>query len=418
MGLNMQQVNAISSGPAKHKATMNVCLFTDSFLPKIGGMELVVHNLANALQAQGCRVTVIAKYFKGKLSFPRDYVICRYGNRIPFSGRSGYDALAGIAALLRAHHRNAFDVIHCHGASYAASRVYMAKCSGLLRRPIIITPHGEDIQMVPELGYGLRLQKKWDRIIRRNLTAADRVTAISTTISNQLDFIPPEKIAMIPNGIFMSDFDTQAMHDLHRRLGLAPEDKIVLSVGRHHRVKGYAYGVHTFNILRQLPEAQHLKYVIIGKDVERLTSSIKEMHLQRTVFAIPHMDREDIVRAYASAWCFLSPSLSEGLSLVSLEAMACGLPLIVTDVPGNADIVSDNGCGMIVAAKEPRQIADALLHLMAHADAHEQFRQRALQRAPIYDWGVIAARYIALYRQIAPENASAGVQARVARPGV
>ncbi len=377
---------------------MKICLLTNSFLPKVGGMELAVHYLANSLNALGCQVTVIAKYLKGEIQLPRDYTLIRFGNRFPFSGRIGADALAGILALLRAHLRERFDLFNCHGVSYAGSQLYFALKSGLLNRPVIMTPHGEDIQMVPEVGYGLRLKPKWDRIIRRNLKSADRITAISTSITKQLDFIPPEKISLIPNGIHLSEFKADRTDFLHRYLRLPVDRKIVLSVGRNRRVKGYAYGVQAFESLRKMRPELPLTYVMIGKDTPLLQPQIDHSGLRETVFAIPQMTRQEIVKAYASAWCFLSPSLSEGLSLVSIEAMACGLPLVVTDVPGNADIIENNGCGLIVKARAPEELARSLIYLLEHPDQYDLFRQKALDRSPAYDWMKIAGRYEQEYR--------------------
>jgi glycosyltransferase involved in cell wall biosynthesis len=378
---------------------MNICLFTDSFLPKIGGMELAVHHLANALCARGCQTTVIAKHDKGELTFERRYALKRYGNRIPLSGRSGLDAIAGMAALARAHYREPFDLINCHGASFASSRVYLAKKCRLVVRPVIITPHGGDVQMVPEVGYGLRLKPKFDRIIRRNLKAADAVTAISASIVKQLNFVAPDKISAIPNGIHLSEFDAGANDFLHRYLNLEPDQKIVLSVGRNHPVKGYDYGVRAFEALGAERPGHPLIYVIIGKQTHHLHPLIRNMNLHGKVFTIPQMPRQDIVRAYASAWCFMSPSLSEGLSLVSIEAMACGLPLIVTNVPGNADIVDENHCGLVVPSKNPREIAHGLLNLLEHPRKYALYKQRALEHAPAYDWARIADRYMQTYRQ-------------------
>jgi glycosyltransferase involved in cell wall biosynthesis len=383
---------------------MNVCLFTDSFLPKIGGMELAVHYLADTLCKRGCRVTVIAKYSRGEIPFAHRYTLRQYGNRFAFSGRSGWDALAGITTLLRAHHRDPFDLVNSHGASLAGSRAYLAKKSGLLKAPWIVTPHGEDVQVVPEVNYGIRLKPKWDRIVRRNLQAADHVTAISTSILRQLEFIPDDKISTIPNGIHWSEFAVGKSDCLQRHLGLSAEDTIVLSVGRNRRVKGYEYGVRAFAAIRQKWPECPLKYVVIGKKSDELQPLIRNMNLQGVVFTIPQMSREQIVQAYASAWCFLSPSLSEGLSLVSIEAIACGLPLVVTNVPGNMDIVKDNGCGIIVKAKNPDEIARGLTHLLEHPLEYALYKRRALERAPAYDWTTIADRYIEVYRQVTTRN--------------
>ena len=132
-------------------AGLNVCLFADSFLPKIGGMELAIHHLANALMAHKCQVTVVAKYYKGPIAHQKRYMLRQYGNRFPGSGSIGADALSAVLALRAAHRQNHFDIVNCHGVAYAGSRVFLAGKLGLVNLPVVMTPHGEDIQVVPEL---------------------------------------------------------------------------------------------------------------------------------------------------------------------------------------------------------------------------------------------------------------------------
>jgi len=109
--------------------------------------------------------------------------------------------------------------------------------------PLIITPHGEDIQRVPELNYGLRLDDKWDRIIRNNLKTAQIVTAISRSVENELDFLEKMKIRQIPNGVHLAAYSTERGTYLRDRLDIDDEKVIFLSVGRDHIKKGYKYGI-------------------------------------------------------------------------------------------------------------------------------------------------------------------------------
>jgi glycosyltransferase involved in cell wall biosynthesis len=377
---------------------LGVCLFADSFLPKIGGMELAIHHLANALSAHGCRVTVVAKHYKGEMPREMRYALKQYGNRFPGSGRIGADAVGAILALKAAQRRYRFDIVNCHSASYAGSRVFLSGRLGLLNLPVVMTPHGEDIQVVPELNYGLRLSKKWDTVIRRNLRSADSVTAISDTVRRQLSFIDQHHIHDIPNGIHLADFQAPRHGFLHRQLSIAPESKIVLSVGRQRAVKGYEFGIRAFADLNRHHAGHGLKYVIIGKDTHLLAPLVKSLGLEGVVYLLPQMAYRRLIPAYASAWCFLSPSLSEGLSLVSIEAMACGLPLVVTDVPGNADIIRDNECGMTVRPKDPLAIGQVLSLLSRDAGLHRRFADKAAAGAVRYDWSTIAGKYIDVYR--------------------
>jgi hypothetical protein len=86
---------------------MNVCLFADSFLPKIGGMELAIHYLADCFVSKGVPGDRHREVLQGGvLPFAASiHVAAQYGNRIPFSGRTGLDALAGMTSLLWAHSR-------------------------------------------------------------------------------------------------------------------------------------------------------------------------------------------------------------------------------------------------------------------------------------------------------------------------
>ncbi len=84
--------------------------------------------------------------------------------------------------------------------------------------------------------------------------------------------------------------------------------------------------------------------------------------------------------------------------MVSLEAMSTGLPLIVTDVPGNLDIVRDNNCGVIVASKDPRSMAKGILRLLLTEGLYDKYSRRGVERAELYDWKNIALKYIETYR--------------------
>ncbi len=378
-------------------AGMKVCLFADGFLPTVGGMELAVHNLANALSELRCDVTVIAKNRKGPMPYAMKYRLLRYGNRFPGSGRSGADFLAALSTLLREHRRDPFDVINCHTVAYAGHRAAFA--NRFLRVPLVMTPHGEDIQRIPEINYGYRMSRRWNRMITRNLEAADVVTAISDSVRMELDFLPKEKVDVIPNGIDAKKFPPGRSHDLHDRLSLDRRQRVVLSVGRNDITKGYAYGIEAFRALAAQEAHHDLVYVIVGKNTSDLAPLVARMSLQGTVHLLPQQDADTLLRCYQSAWCFFSPSVTEGLSLVSLEAMATGLPLVATDVPGNIDIVRDNGCGIIVRSKDPESMARGIGALLCDPEAHRRFSGIARKRAANYDWLPIACKYVETYRR-------------------
>ena len=375
---------------------MNVCLFADSFLPKVGGMEVAIHHLANSLHDIGCGVTVIAKNNNFFGHFEYKYRLVRYGNTFPGSGRLGADFASGCLTLIREHKKRRFDVINCHGVAYAGSRAAFAKY--FLDAPLLMTPHGQDIQRIPEIGYGYRMSKRWDRRIKRNLSHADAVTAISDSVKNELKFVPESKVFVIPNGIDTKRFVSRKSNYLHNLLSLDSKIRIVLSVGRNDITKGYEYGLQAFKALDEMGACRDLVYVIVGKGTNTLEPLVRKMSLSDKIFLLPQKEPKAIVECYQSAWCFFSPSITEGLSLVSIEAMATGLPLVVTDVPGNLDIVRDNECGLIVRSKDPDSMAKGLLSLVENQNLYSHFSKEALEKVKGYDWHDIARRYLKVYR--------------------
>jgi len=377
---------------------MNVCLFCDSFLPKVAGMELVVHYLANALCEIGIKVTVIAKHIMGQTQFENQYRLIRYGGYFPGSGRTGVDFVSAIFTLLKEHRRSHFDVIHCHTVAHAGNRAVFA--NKFIRAPLVMTPHGKDIQRIPEIAYGYRLSERWDRIIKRNLGRADAITAISDAVREELTFVPEDRVFVVANGIDTKRFFSHREKYLHDLLSIDKETKIVLSVGRNHIKKGYEQGIQAFKVLNEKNQCKELVYVIIGRDVSHLAPLVRRLSLNGKVFLLPQQDHETIVKCYQSAWCFFSPSIVEGLSLVSIEAMATGLPLIVTDVPGNLDIVRDNQCGLIVRNADPLSMAEGLMTLLSDDQLHNEYSRIALERAQLYDWGNIARQYLRVYKVV------------------
>lgn len=374
---------------------MNVCLFADSFLPKIGGMELAIHYLGNALTDIGCRVTVIAKKYNGDKKHPHKYNLITYGNRFPGSGRSGYDFITGVGALVIENYKRNFDVVNCHSISYAAKRATFA--NKLIKKPLILTPHGDDLFCVPEINLGLRLNKRWDNIIIKNLASAHAVTAISKSFQKELEFLPKNIVHVIPNGIDIAKLPVARNTYLHDLLHLDPPKKIVLSVGRNCKQKAFDMGIKTFSVLKGFNECDDLVYVIIGRDTHLLKPLVDKYSLGRRVFLISEQDHRNTLKCFQSSWCFFSSSVIEGLSLVSIEAMASGLPLVMTDVPGNDEIVLDNKCGILIKSGDPRAMAEGLRALRTNNNLYISFRNSALNSAGAYDWLEIAKKYLNVY---------------------
>ena len=363
-------------------------------------MEFVIHNLSNALVEEGHKVTVIAERTAwSKIGVEHAYDLKRYG--IPVSGIRRIEALYAAGSLwsvIRKHREKSFDVLHCHSVSRAGVRAVRAK--RLLDIPLVMTPHGVDIQRVSEINYGLRLNERWNEIICNNMEQADAVTAISLSIQQELDCVDQSKIIRIPNGVHIEKYRHNESRDLRNRLGLSDDVLLVLSVGRNHIKKGYEYGIKAIHALRQTYGVNNVHYVIVGKSVSDHYSLVSQLSLESMVTLIEELDESGVVECYQSADIFFSPSIIEGLSLVSIEALASGLPLLVTDVPGNEDVVRDTGAGKIVRSKDPDHMASGLYELIKNAEMRDLLGNKAKERSASYDWSEVAKRYVNLYQRV------------------
>lgn len=378
---------------------MNICIFGASFLPRVGGMEYVMHNLATALHEQGHEVTVIAERLRWEpIGVEHHYKVVRYGPAIRGARKLGLDFISALVAVWRAHRQQPFDVLHSHGVSFAGRRAAVLK--KWLGIPVIMTPHGMDIQRIPEINYGLRLDPKWARIIDKNLEAADAVTAISQSVARELTGIDQNKVFCVPNGIHIALYGKQDSRFLHDLLGLKDTANIILSVGRNHIKKGYALGIEAMDRLRADFGYDNFHYVIVGRGVKRLQGLVAEKGLNTFVSLVEEVPPDKVRNCYHSSQIFFSPSIVEGLSLVSIEAIACGLPLVATNVPGNEDIVRDNDCGLIVESRNPSDMARGLHQLLTKPDQRKSFADKALAGASNYDWNEVATQYTNVYTRV------------------
>ncbi|MHC4140598.1 MAG: glycosyltransferase family 4 protein [Planctomycetota bacterium] len=178
---------------------MRICFFTDTFLPLVGGAEMVLHHLASRLAAGGDEVIVLAPRVRGADNrVDADYAVRRYAK--PSSKRWGVHQLLVPLSLLQLRRR--FDVLHCH-AGYPPAHVgrTFGKLFGV---PMVVRPHGSDV--VPE--GRIRRNPRLETRLKRALGAADAVVAQGAYLRDlMLDLgVDEKRIHVIHNGVDLEAF--------------------------------------------------------------------------------------------------------------------------------------------------------------------------------------------------------------------
>ncbi len=386
---------------------MKICMVSHSFLPTIGGAELVVHNLSKHLTMSGEDVYVFTHLKNDNTTFQSNYNI-QYYPRTPKEIAQGYTFAIALFLLKRKYN---FDLIHVHVAKIG---YYATKIKKLLKIPIVITTHGRDIQKYQEIGYGFRLDPKWNKRIEYALKNADLVTAIgSSTNKEYLKIgIPKERIADIPNGVDFKRFN-EPYQNIREILGLSQDIKIVLAVGRYDLKKGYEYLIKAIPSI--LEKYEKVKFLLIGKRLSALKPLIQELSIESDVIILEQqafnkndasiidlnkIPNDTLLSAYKSADVFVSPSLIEGFALVIIEAMVCGLPIVATNVPGNEDAIVNQKNGFLVPPMSPSALSEKIVEVLNNDRKRVYLGENSIEMSRQYDWIKISNEYLYQYKKL------------------
>jgi glycosyltransferase involved in cell wall biosynthesis len=207
---------------------------------------------------------------------------------------------------------------------------------------------------------------------------------------------------VIPNGFDCDRFepDKSARTAMRRKIKLSDADVVVGTMGRYHVLKnqvGFLYAASM--MLKSRPE---LKFLMAGCDVTpdnmRLSSMVQKLGLTENVVLLGEvLDTRSLLN---SMDVFVSPSLAEGFPNAVGEAMACGLPCVVTDAGASGELIGNTG--RVVARDDPKSLSDAVVNFLEAGrecwqDHGNAARQRIVQQ---FNQKHVAARYAAMYRQL------------------
>jgi glycosyltransferase involved in cell wall biosynthesis len=383
---------------------MNICLLSSTALPYVGGLEIVVNNLATALTALGHNVFHVTPYPKKKITIADNYSyrVIRFGFR--GDGRLKLVSATAIITMEYVVRRFKIDVINVHNVFSPGSWAYFYK-RFKQSIPIIGTPHGDDVQITSEIQDGVRLDPKADRIVRRNLNAFDWITAISPSIRKDLNDLVnnKEKIVDIANGIWTKNYEADIdKKSVRKRFKISENAVVIISIGRNHPRKGFEYGVESVAMLKKA--GFNVVYIIVGRAMEPIVKRAGDLSISDCLVTPGQVDGGTVSELLGASDIYMSPSIVESFGLSTLEAMSAGLPCVVTDIAGSRDLVSSEH-GFLVEPRNADSIAKALKYLIENPATMQEMGRRSRREAQKYDWMKIAEKYAETY-QLAITNAS------------
>lgn len=228
-----------------------------------------------------------------------------------------------------------------------------------------------------------------------------RYVAVSDRVKHELMdnyHVPPDRIAIIPNGIDLSKFkvEPQGGRSVRAEFGIPDDAKLLLFVGHEFSRKGLAYVIEAIQTLND----PTLWLLVVGSDNRKPYVAMAGALASRIVYA---GERRDMERIYPAADAFVLPTAYETFSLVCMEAMACGLPVLATRVGGIEEYLKDgvNGYGIV---RDRDDIANKLAMVFSSKSGLETLKAGAIATADSYSWHEISRRYVNLAEDVLREK--------------
>lgn len=277
--------------------------------------------------------------------------------------------------------------------------LYLKLRTGL---PYILITQGPDIPWYERRYYSLYpillpiIQFIWHR--------ASVVTAQSITSRQLIARTSPRlPVSIVHNGVEIERF-TPAPELLSQRGRREP--LIFLCSGRLIERKGQHHLLQAADLLNRRGYTRQFRIVLVGTgdNEQQLRDQCARLTLQNTVTFTGFMTREDMPRLYTEADVFVLPSYNEGMSIALLEALASGLPVVVTETGGTAELVKDNG--FIVPWADPVTLADVLERFLRQPALCQQMGARSHAIAKGFSWQATVQAYLDLSSRCLSETSS------------
>ena len=388
-----------------------------------GGMNVYVRELTRQLGHMGIHVDVFTRSQDDHV--PHVLHELGYGNRVvhvpagPEHPVSKQELANYIPQFVEGVHQFAleknikYDIIHSH---YWMSGIAAAALSDLWAGTPIVHMFHTLGEMKNRIARSDAEREGEYRVNgeKQVLGRMNRITVATLAELTQLRFLykaDANKLVVIPPGVDVGHFYPIPSDEAKTYIGLKPEHRMILFVGRIEPLKGVDTLLQAMSCL-QLKEAQRpVHLAIIGGDpsaspeemtveMARLQKLCEVLGLDQSVVFLGKRDQDKLPYYYSAAEVLVMPSHYESFGMVALEAMACGTPVIASEVGGLAYLVRDGETGFTIPAEEPDTLCEKLSWLLNDPELHATMSRKAAEYAQDYAWEKIAKQIVEVYEEL------------------
>lgn len=365
---------------------MKICLLSSDYPSDSdwGGIGKYTFNLAHGLEKIGQDVSVITTskkrsdhYLDGSINVYR----IKTSKSILYSPQIfPFKAYREIIRLIK---KNNLDVVEAP-LTFGDGLVF----SLIKLRPFVVSLHTPSFIMSKIYNISGLSYSRWQMLEKTLLENADRIlcnTSINANLIANRYKVDYSKMRIVPHGISIEKYHF-SNHGLKGKKGLSGK-KIVLFVGRLEKRKGVDLLLKAIpDVVRQIP---NVVFVFIGADTKTspaggsyrqyILEQSKVNCFQSHICLIGWVSEEELIEFYFSCDVFVAPSIYESFGLVYLEAMACGKPVIGTDIGGIPEVVNKNKTGLLIPLGNKQALIDSLVDLLIDEKKRELIGKTARQ---------------------------------------
>lgn len=366
---------------------MRILHVISSFPPAYtyGGPANIAYSMCKELVRLGHEVTVYTTdaYDKNRripsdldLSNVEGVIVKRFGN-ISNTAASKYNIPFSLTLLREFGNKiSNYDVVHLH--EYRSLHAYFVYRYCIKKEiPFVLQAHGS----LPVILEKTQLKKIYDNLLGRNIIRYAR-KGIALTKEEVISYrdagMDFNKIELIPNGIALPTNEDRALRSIFKKkMGLSEGMKVILYLGRLHRIKGLDILIKSFYLLnREVPETV---LVIAGPDdgmKDALVALVRELNLIDKVLFVGSLHTDAKKEAFLDSTLFILPSMYDAYPTTVMESCSYGVPVIVSNKVGLADTVS--GIAGYSVKPFPETIAEAAIKILCDAELWQRFHDGAI----------------------------------------
>ena len=382
---------------------MKIAIIAGIFFPHPGGAQVQIHNLANKLSEKKIEVDCYI-FDKADLKNNNYKIILLNKLILNFVFILKYYFNLNLNFILKIYlnkiiKKKRYDIWHFNFVNYKS--LILIDCLKDLKQKILVTFQGVDIQINKEIKYGYRLDKKYEKYLKKILDKIDNFSCLSNTIKKDLLNlnVPLEKICIIPNAVEIEKFKKF-------KIDRVKNDKINLITVARFSEKKKGFDLVPELLVKLIELKLDFHWNIIGKNTKELFKKdiIKKNSDKFTIiddlidFDETYLPSTHLINKYMCSDIYLNLSRIESFGITFIEALASGIPVISFDTKGVNEIIKNQYNGYIIEGNKLDSIAKKIFEIAYDRSLIKILEVGMVNSSKNYDLNLVTNKFLDLYK--------------------